>query len=67
MEEEQIEKEFDELIGKMNDDTFWKWIRSWYDEGSILSICKDWDTDIKEDSLNEMRELVNNQNGKTRN
>lgn len=56
-EEEKIEQEFREVLETLNDNEFWAYVRSWYDEQHILDIMNDWDTETKKIAIKEMNKI----------
>jgi hypothetical protein len=58
MEDEQkIEEEFNEVLDDLTDDEFWKYTRSWLSVEHIIDIMKNWDTEIKKDAIQEMKDI----------
>jgi hypothetical protein len=56
--DDEIDKEFDDLIMlKLDDDQFWKYVRSWKDEGSLMEQMRDWNIDEKRDAIEELKEM----------
>ena len=56
--EEKIDNEFNKLIGELNDNQFWEYIRSWKDEDDLCDTMANWDTDTKEESIKELKKIL---------
>lgn len=56
--EEQVENEFRHLLGKVTDDEFWEYIRSWKDEGDLMDTMLEWDVDTKKDAIEDIKEIM---------
>jgi len=52
-----INKSFNKVLESLNYDQFWEYVKSWYDEQTILDVMNDWDDDIKKDAIQEMLKL----------
>lgn len=64
--EEKIDNKFSELITSINDNIFWKYVKSWFDEQYILEIMSEWDTETKEQAIKDIKKLLkggSNKNG----
>ena len=57
--EEKIDKEFNELIEKLNDNQFWDYIKSWKDEQDLCDTMANWDTDTKEEEIKKLKVILN--------
>ena len=57
MNDEQIEKKFNELIEELTDEEFWAYTRTWFDEDTILSIMNDWDIETKKNAIKEIKKI----------
>lgn len=55
--DEEIENEFNKQISLLSDDQFWEYVRSWYDVDNLLDIMKEWNTDVKEDAIKDLKEM----------
>lgn len=53
----EINKSFNKVLESLNYDQFWEYVKSWYDEQTILDVMNDWDDDIKKDAIQEMLKL----------
>ena len=51
--DEEIDKQFRNLMESMTDDVFWEWVRKWYNEDTILDICNNWEIEEKIETLKE--------------
>lgn len=58
--ENKIENEFRELIGKLTDNQFWEYIRSWKDEQDLLDTMNNWDIKTKKEAIKEMKSIIFN-------
>jgi mannitol/fructose-specific phosphotransferase system IIA component (Ntr-type) len=58
MNEEQINKKFNSLIEKLNDNQFWEYIRSWLSEDFVCDIMNDWETETKKDAIKELNKIL---------
>lgn len=56
----EIEKEFGELVCKLNANQFWDYIRSWKDEQNLLDTMNDWDIETKKDAIKELKKILKN-------
>lgn len=56
MTDEEIEKEFEQVIKeKMSDDEFWNWVRSWKDAESLIKEALDSNLGDMEDTIRDFR------------
>lgn len=55
---EQIEKEFNDLIEKLTDEEFWNWVRSWYNEDSVMDIINNWDMEVKAEEIDTLKKII---------
>lgn len=58
MNEEETDKKFNELIGKLDDNQFWAYIRSWKEEESLCDQMREWDTETKKREIKKLKELM---------
>lgn len=58
--EDKIENEFRKLIGKLTNNQFWEYIRSWKDEQDLLDTMSDWDLETKKEAIKEMKSIIKN-------
>ena len=58
MKEQRIDTEFKNLIGQLNDNQFWVFIRSWKDEGDLMDTMNNWDTQTKEEEIKELKKIL---------
>lgn len=64
-EEEEVEKEFADIIeNKMSDDQFWGWVREWLDVESLIEQALEWETEVKREGLEHLRAIINETNKK---
>lgn len=54
--------EFDELLGELTDDEYREWIFSWLDLDFIQDIYSNWDTDVKQESAIELKNIIARRN-----
>ena len=55
--ENKIEKEFFELIENLTDEEYQKWVFSWIDYDFINDIYKNWDLDVMENEIENLKQL----------
>ena len=56
-DEEKIDKEFSDLIReKLTDKQFWEYVSSWKDSEEICEEMENWDTLLKKDAIQELKE-----------
>ena len=60
----KIDERFREVLESLDDDEFWRWVRSWNDESQIMDTIHDWDDDAKLEAIKEMEEIIENGRGK---
>jgi hypothetical protein len=53
-----IDKEFDKLIYELNDNQFWEYVRTWYDEQDICDTMKAWDTKTKKMEIKVLKNII---------
>jgi hypothetical protein len=58
MNEEKIENDFNKLIGTIDDNTFWAYVREWFDEDYILDIMNEWDIETKEQAIKDIKKIM---------
>lgn len=51
------EKAFAKLIGEIDDDTFWTYVKSWLDEQFVLDIMNEWDTETKKQAIKDIKKI----------
>ena len=57
--EEDIDQEFSELIrDKLTDEEFWKWVAAWKDANMICEEAEDWSSDLKEEEIANIKEML---------
>lgn len=54
----KIEIEFNNLIGEMTDEQFWKFVSSWLNEDFVLDIMNNWEDEVKEEAIKEIKEIM---------
>ena len=55
--ENKIEKEFFELIENLTDEEYQKWVFSWIDYDVINDIYQNWDLDVMENEIENLKQL----------
>jgi len=54
----KIQLEFNNLIGELSDEQFWVYIKTWFDEQIILDIMNEWNDDIKEEEIKNLKKIL---------
>lgn len=62
--DEEIEKEFDDLVNSITINQFWEWIRSWKSIEDLMDEISDWDTPVKKDAIGEIKKIRDKQKWK---
>jgi hypothetical protein len=52
-------EEFDELVNGLTDEQWWSWVKSWLDTQVISDIYDNWDDEIKQQNIHDLR-MINN-------
>lgn len=59
MNEKEIDEKFSKLIREdMDEDTFIEWIKTWLDFSDICERAEEWNTDLKKETLEEFKDLI---------
>lgn len=60
-----VELEFNKLIEQLTEKEWENWCLSWFDKQLWVDTYKNWDTEIKRDTIEELKEIIKNrENGK---
>jgi len=54
----EVEKEFDELLNKLTDEQWWKWVSTWLDAAFVNGMCKAWSPTIKEMQIPKIKKIL---------
>lgn len=49
---------FNNLIGELNDEQFFKYVNSWYDEQNYLDIMNNWDEETKKEAIKDIKKIL---------
>jgi len=62
---DEIQMEFNNIIGELTDEEFKDYVWSWLDEQHYLDIMNNWDDDVKQDAIKELKGIISKRENKT--